>query len=533
MSTDTDRPPRILLVEDEAIIALSEKQMIERHGFAVVTVHSGEDAVRTACDDSEIRLVLMDIDLGGGIDGTEAAERILRNRHLPIVFLTSHTEKEYVERVRAITGYGYVIKSAGEFVLVESIRMALKLFEANERARREERTSRLERDRFDALSRMSPTPIVLTDRFGMLRFANEEAKNTLGISESEVPRRSYDAGEWEITHFDGSPFPGEELPFARVSRTHESVYDVRHAITKPDGSRRYLSINATPVFDEDGEFDGIIAVTRDMTEQFKHEAELAESEARYREIFNNAPVGVFQTDSRGRALSVNATMAHMVGAATPQEAIEHFHDLAHQLYVDEERRAEFLRRLRAHGRVENFEYEARTLTGAHRYFSMSARMHSILPDGSFIIDGFTADITDKRAAELTAEEREESLRATLQSIGDGLITTDLDGTITRMNPVAEQLTGVSFADAEGRPVTSVLRLVDEAEEMPMEDPVGQVLRSGEPANLPPNAMLLSRSGGRLRLGDSIAPIRNTQGAVTGAVIVFRKVEEGRILGGAE
>ncbi|MFP4375394.1 MAG: PAS domain-containing protein, partial [Spirochaetaceae bacterium] len=123
--------PRILLVEDEAIIALSERKMLERHGFSVEVVHSGEGAVEAMRDGRDYDLILMDIDLGAGMDGTETAERILAECEVPIVFLTGHAEKEYVERVRSITSYGYVLKNSGEFILAESVRMALQLFQAH------------------------------------------------------------------------------------------------------------------------------------------------------------------------------------------------------------------------------------------------------------------------------------------------------------------------------------------------------------------------------------------------------------------
>ncbi|MFP4407790.1 MAG: response regulator [Spirochaetaceae bacterium] len=96
---------RILLVEDEALIAMAEAQMLKQHGYEVVTAHNGKKAIEAVDSDPEISLILMDIDLGTGMDGTEAAETILTSRYLPIVFLTSHSEKEYVDRVKKISGY--------------------------------------------------------------------------------------------------------------------------------------------------------------------------------------------------------------------------------------------------------------------------------------------------------------------------------------------------------------------------------------------------------------------------------------------
>ncbi|TVR04460.1 MAG: PAS domain S-box protein, partial [Spirochaetaceae bacterium] len=120
----------LLLVEDEALIALATKASLERYGYVVATAGSGEAAVEAARSDKHFDLVLMDIDLGPGMDGTEAAAIILSERELPVVFLSSHAEPEVVARTEKITSYGYVVKSSNITVLDASIKMALKLFDA-------------------------------------------------------------------------------------------------------------------------------------------------------------------------------------------------------------------------------------------------------------------------------------------------------------------------------------------------------------------------------------------------------------------
>lgn len=123
---------KILIVEDEVILAMAKEQILRKHGFETAAAHNGEQAVDMAVENPDISLILMDIDLGRGMDGTEAAQEILRNREIPIIFHTGHAEKEYVDRVKKITGYGYVMKNSGEFVLIESINMAFSLFEAKQ-----------------------------------------------------------------------------------------------------------------------------------------------------------------------------------------------------------------------------------------------------------------------------------------------------------------------------------------------------------------------------------------------------------------
>ncbi len=124
----------ILLVEDEGIIAMGEAMMLRKEGYDVVLAASGEAAIATAGSRS-VDLILMDINLGKGIDGTQAAQEILKSHDIPILFLSSHTEKEVVEKTEKITSYGYVVKNSNPTVLFASIKMAFRLHAANQAVR--------------------------------------------------------------------------------------------------------------------------------------------------------------------------------------------------------------------------------------------------------------------------------------------------------------------------------------------------------------------------------------------------------------
>lgn len=121
----------ILVVEDEYIISSYIARLLQNYCYKVICAYTGEAAIEIALSSQEISLVLMDIDLGKGINGTKTAEEILKARNVPIVFHTSHTEQEYVDKVRGITSYGYVVKNSGEFVLKSSLEMAFKLYNAH------------------------------------------------------------------------------------------------------------------------------------------------------------------------------------------------------------------------------------------------------------------------------------------------------------------------------------------------------------------------------------------------------------------
>ena len=121
----------ILLVEDEAITAKLGVKTLQKYGYDVIHADTGEKAIEIVESIPGIDLILMDIDLGDGLDGTETAEQILKQRDISLVFLSSHTEPEVVEKTEGITSYGYIVKNSGETVLLASIKMAFKLFDAH------------------------------------------------------------------------------------------------------------------------------------------------------------------------------------------------------------------------------------------------------------------------------------------------------------------------------------------------------------------------------------------------------------------
>jgi len=146
----------ILLVEDEAIIALSEKNQLERLGYRVLVAYTGEKSIEIFKNETSIDLVLMDIDLGTGIDGVDAGKNILSCKEIPLVFLSSHTEPEIVLKTEKISSYGYVVKNSGLTVLDASIQMAFKLFDAHRKVIENE-------ERYRTLFENSHTIILLID----------------------------------------------------------------------------------------------------------------------------------------------------------------------------------------------------------------------------------------------------------------------------------------------------------------------------------------------------------------------------------
>jgi PAS domain S-box-containing protein len=118
---------------------------------------------------------------------------------------------------------------------------------------------------------------------------------------------------------------------------------------------------------------------------------------------------------------------------------------------------------------------------------------------------------------------QENLKVTLNSIGDAVIATGVDGCVTMMNPIAEQLTGWKIEEAAGHPLPDVFKIVNAQSREEVENPVEKVLSSGEIVGLANHTVLISKNGSEYQIADSGAPIRSGSNEITGVVLVFRDV----------
>jgi PAS domain S-box-containing protein len=131
----------------------------------------------------------------------------------------------------------------------------------------------------------------------------------------------------------------------------------------------------------------------------------------------------------------------------------------------------------------------------------------------------------RRRAEEELSSEKERLSVTLKSIGDGVITTDINGNVVLMNKVAEDLTGWLQEDAIGKDLMEVLKIINEKTGIPCNNPFDKILKSGMIMNLEDHTLLISKDGRERMISDSGAPIRDKESRIIGVVIVFRDITE--------
>ncbi len=261
-----------------------------------------------------------------------------------------------------------------------------------------------------------------------------------------------------------------------------------------------------------------IAIKRELDEQ-----KLRSSEARYRGLFENTVDGVYISTREGEIITANPALVEMLGYSSVDELKKAGRTT--MLYVNPIDRERVFARLEAQGFVKNFEYRLRRRDG--REIVVLENSRALYDDEGTVVahEGTITDITERKRAETQVFEEKERAQVTLQSIGDGVITTDADGLVDYINPVAQDLTGWDQRSARGKPVSDIMMLVNAHTRATVENPVIRCLKEGRMISLPESTVLITRSSEEISIQDSASPIRDRIGNIIGSVMIFHDVSK--------
>ncbi len=266
-------------------------------------------------------------------------------------------------------------------------------------------------------------------------------------------------------------------------------------------------------------------LARIAIERRRSEDALRESEGRFRGLFDNVVEGVYQVTIDGYLESANPALIAMLGYASLDE-LRGIGSTA-GLYVNPDIRRALIEKLIRDGKLVEAEYELKRRDGSIITITENARLNRDERGQPVGFEGTVTDITERKRAEQQFYDEKERAEVTLQSIADAVITTDRSGTVDYVNPVAEKMTGWPAAEARGRNVTEIVKLVKDGGHDPVDDPVRLALASGEPLHLADQTALVSRRGLEVPIQATVAPIRDRAGQTAGSVIVFSDVSRER------
>jgi diguanylate cyclase (GGDEF)-like protein/PAS domain S-box-containing protein len=254
---------------------------------------------------------------------------------------------------------------------------------------------------------------------------------------------------------------------------------------------------------------------------------LADALERDRLITNTANDGLWDYDVRANTMYFSPRWRAMLGYASDRDVPEW------KLLVHPDDLAQVQLQLREHleDRLELFEsvHRMRHASGDWRWIQSRVQGRKDEHGRLKRLVGVETDITERKLYEEALFREKESAQITLQSIGDGVVTTDAEARVQYLNPVASELTGWRLDDAVGRNIDEIFRGFHEETCEPTENPVGVAMRRNRPIKSVRPALLIRRDGNELYIESTAAPIRDAYGNVTGGVLVFHDVSESREL----
>ncbi|TGL38983.1 histidine kinase dimerization/phosphoacceptor domain -containing protein [Leptospira perdikensis] len=289
----------ILLVEDEAILAISQSEFLKNKGYSVQYVSNSNDAYDYITSGERVDLILMDINLSDGMDGIQLAEKILSYREIPILFVSGYSDNKILDRVCKVKHYGYVPKISSPDIVECMIQSALQLYQAEQTLAFREKELRIT---FEA---MGDGVIVLSPE-GLIREINHKALDMLGYQKPEVVEKDLTSFLY-LVQADARtrvsyPFLSSSKKLIDTERRNDLI------IVSRSGRETHVTETISPILDTEKNLNGIVIVFRE-TPSASVMVPPKDGESLYAKVFQLSPIPMaISTVKDGTYLDVNSSM---------------------------------------------------------------------------------------------------------------------------------------------------------------------------------------------------------------------------------
>ncbi len=411
-------PSRILIVEDDSVVALRIERLLTDLGYAVSGVVSTGERALSSVKTHPPDLVLMDIHLAGEMDGIETAAWIRARFDVPIVYLSAYSEQMALEAVKHTQPYGFLAKPIRDQALGATVEMALYKHRLEARLCKSE--DRNLGDFYELILDNVQDGIWVTDEDERIIYFNQGMTHIAGVKARDVLglRVTQDFPPETTEHF---------LKFYRKAKQKGQPQSYQAQVVTPAGRTTIQSGWLIPRF-EDGEYAGMICTTQDITQQVRAEAALRESEERLRRLIESTNDLIFLTDLGGRYLYYNGpsryglTSSDVSGKTPydwfPPDVAARMMEKARQVATDGQE-ATF---------EERIEWQGQTLWFLDHMFPVRDDAREIIAVGTI-----SRDITERVQAQEALRESEETLGRIIEGTQAMLVNVDARGRITYVN----------------------------------------------------------------------------------------------------
>ncbi|EMY62118.1 histidine kinase dimerization/phosphoacceptor domain -containing protein [Leptospira terpstrae] len=289
----------ILLVEDEAILAISQSEFLKNKGYSVQYVSNTSDAYDYITSGERVDLILMDINLSDGMDGIQLAEKILLYREIPILFVSGYSDNKILDRVCKVKHFGFIPKISSPDIIECMIRSALQLYKAEQELAFRENELRIT---FEA---MGDGVIVLTPE-GLIREINHKALDMLGYQKSEVLEKDLSSYLFLVQAETRTRVSYPFLNSSNVLKNTERKNDL--IVVSSTGRETHVTETISPILDTEKNLNGVVIVFRE-TPDTPVMVPPKDGESLYAKVFQLSPIAMaISTVKDGTYLDVNSSM---------------------------------------------------------------------------------------------------------------------------------------------------------------------------------------------------------------------------------
>jgi PAS domain S-box-containing protein len=384
---------RILVAENEAIVAEDIKLKLERFGYEVpATASSGEEAVELAAD-VHPDLVLMDIRMPGKMDGVDAAVKIKKMCDIPVVFVSAFADKETLDRAKIAEPVGFIIKPFIELELQKTVEIALYGYGMEMKLRQSEA-------KYRALVENINDIVFSVDAEGIVTFINPVVEQIVGYKPEELVGQPFA----RFIYPPDLPMLMKQFLVVLAGTIGPDEYRL---VTKI-GEIRWVRSSSRPII-ENGKAVGIQGVATDITERKQSDEALRASEARFSTVFRSSPISIAISRVRDNRLVVVNPAWEKITGYTPEESIG---KTAIELGVWGDKpgdRDRFVATLREQGTLQGYEFSFRRKSGEIAHGLMSAEAIRLGDEDCLLT--LALDVTERDQAVEASRRSDAELRA--------------------------------------------------------------------------------------------------------------------------
>ena len=320
----------ILVVEDEAILALDLSDQLQDMGYRVCAIADRGETALALAERHRPDLVLMDIVIKGALDGVATSERLAATLRIPVVFLTAYGDDLTIDRAAHTAPYGYITKPYKARELRAAIEVALFKSRSERRLRESEHW-------YEQLLQAVADGLIATDAQSRVRYMNPAAERLLQRS---VADSMGEVLEPLLRTIDLASGAAVVSPLARaLGPEPTSTFSFGRAFVLPDGERVPVDSSAAPIRGDDGSLIGAVLTFRDIRTRLETEAALRNSEERFRSAFDLAPSGMMLISLDGHFIECNAAMLKLLGCSADDLAELSHEQVTHPNDVEQERQS--------------------------------------------------------------------------------------------------------------------------------------------------------------------------------------------------